>query len=541
MEAGDLQGGFRLGDWLVEPLQQRIVGRAGTFVLAEPQVRLLLCLAEHRGEEVDRRVLAERAWPGDPDAEARLAAAIADLQATLGDAPAHPHHLVPVGDEGYALIAHVEPVPRAAASDSGAPVASSVPPQPPPTFFGRVQRLVAELQRRQVFKVGASYLVAMWIVLQVAEVTFAPLHFPGWWTTALTILAILGLPIVIVLAWTYEITPGGIVVDTGDTGVGMKLPRARRAVAPVIVAGVTAMAGVTGLAWWRSIQTDVPAAATARDPGVPSIAVLPLVDMSPGGGNGYLGDGLSEELSMRLAQIPGLRVAARTSAFEFKDKSVDVRRIGQQLGVRHLIEGSVRRDGDSLRVTVQLIDARTGYHVWAGHYDRHWRDALALQDDIARAVSDALRVVLSGAAAPKPATKHALDVRAIDPYLEGLAVLRQPGDLSRLRQADQFFARCDRDRSVVRGRACGIVPQRRAALRPHSRSGRSRACGTILPNGARSRCVAVRHREGARGAVRRRRQVRAGGGRISQAAGTQPARRRTLCRARQRTGWQRAR
>jgi TolB-like protein/tetratricopeptide (TPR) repeat protein/DNA-binding winged helix-turn-helix (wHTH) protein len=440
MDAGDLRGGFRLGDWLVEPREQRVSGRAGTFVLPAEQFQLLLCLAEHCGEEVERSTLAERAWPGDPDADSKLTQALAALQAVLGDLPQHPRHLVPVGDDGFALIAHVEPLSAAG------PLRDATVAQKPswtresPTFFGRLTRLIAELQRRQVFKVAASYLVGMWIVLQVAEVTFAPLHFPEWWVTALTILAVLGLPIVVSLAWTYEITPVGIVVDTGDTLVGMKLPRARRAVAPVIVAGVTAMAGVTGFAWWRSIQTAEPAAAADVDPGVPSIAVLPLVDMSPGGGNGYLGDGLSEELSMRLAQVPGLRVASRTSAFEFKGKSVDVRRIGQSLGVRNVLEGSVRREGDNLRVTVQLIDAHTGYHVWAGNFDRSWRDVLAMQDEVARSVTDALKVMLSPGASRGHARFDKLDGRALEPYLAGFAQLRQAGDMSDLRSAASQFA-----------------------------------------------------------------------------------------------------
>jgi tetratricopeptide (TPR) repeat protein len=144
---------------------------------------------------------------------------------------------------------------------------------------------------------------------------------------------------------------------------------------------------------------------------------------------------------MRLAQIPGLRVAARTSAFEFKDRNVDVRRIGQSLGVRHVLEGSVRRDGDNLRVTMQLIDAATGYHVWAGSYDRGWSDVISIQDEIARSVSEALRIVLvPKATLPQTASASALDVRAVDPYLAGLALLRQSGDMSRLQEAAQRFA-----------------------------------------------------------------------------------------------------
>jgi TolB-like protein/Tfp pilus assembly protein PilF len=203
--------------------------------------------------------------------------------------------------------------------------------------------------------------------------------------------------------------------------------------------GVALMAGVTGFAWWRSIQTPVADVSPAPDPGVPSIAVLPLVDMSPGQGNEYLGDGLSEELSMRLAQVPGLRVASRTSAFEFKGKALDVRRIGQLLGVRHVLEGSVRRDGDNVRVTVQLVDARTGYHVWAGNFDRGWHDVLRMQDEVARAVTDVLQVVLSPQARQALATPGPADTAALEPYLAGLALLRRPSDLSVLDEAEGRF------------------------------------------------------------------------------------------------------
>jgi TolB-like protein/tetratricopeptide (TPR) repeat protein len=280
----------------------------------------------------------------------------------------------------------------------------------------------------------------MWIMLQVAEVTFEPLRLPEWWMTALTILAVIGLPIVATLAWSYEITPGGIVLDD-DSLDGVKMPRARRAVAPAIVAGVALMAVVTGVAWWRSIEMGGTEASPQVDTTHPSIAVLPLVDMSPSGGNSYLGDGLSEELSMRLAQVPGLRVAARTSSFEFKDRNVDVRRIGQSLGVRHVLEGSVRRDGDNLRVTMQLIDAADGYHVWAGSYDRSWSDVISIQDEIARSVTEALRIVLVPAeTSPGTASAASLDVRAVDPYLAGLAMLRQSGDMSRLTEAAKRFS-----------------------------------------------------------------------------------------------------
>ena len=356
----------------------------------------------------------------------------AALRALFGDKPRHPRYIASVGHDAYALIAHFEHV--APPATAMAPVAAG--PTAKKTFGARLLNLLVGFRQRHVFKVTASYLFGMWIMLQVAEVTFQPLHFPEWWMTALAILAVTGLPIVAVLAWTYEITPEGIMVDAGAdrTGVMRRLARRRRSIAPVIVLGVALMALVTGFAWWRSI--DVPASATATqapalEPGARSIAVLPLVDMSPAGGDAYLGDGLSEELSTKLAQIPGLRVAARTSSFEFKGRSLDVRRIGQSLGVRHVLEGSVRRNGNNVRVTVQLIDAATGYHVWAGNFDRQWRDVLDLQDDIALAVTDALQVVLKDKdQRHDDGSPHQVDTRAIDPYLAGLAALRLPGDLA---------------------------------------------------------------------------------------------------------------
>jgi TolB-like protein/Flp pilus assembly protein TadD len=170
-----------------------------------------------------------------------------------------------------------------------------------------------------------------------------------------------------------------------------------------------------------------------------TIAVLPLIDMSPGGGNEYVGDGLAQELSSRLARIPGLRVASRTSTFAFKGRNTDIRTIAQSLGVRHVLEGSVRREGDRLRVTAQLIDASSGYHVWSQSYDRTWRDILTIEDEVARAIVDALQVVLSGDIAQRfnrPPTTH---VEAFDLYLSGLAKLRQPLNAAQLADAEGNF------------------------------------------------------------------------------------------------------
>ncbi len=193
----------------------------------------------------------------------------------------------------------------------------------------------------------------------------------------------------------------------------------------------------------RTRQASTPATTGARSVVVvqppKSIAVLPLLDISPSGANEYLGDGLAQELSGRLSRIPGLRVAARTSAFAFKGRRADVRTIAQTLGVRHVLEGSVRREGDHLRVTAQLIDASSGYQVWSQNYDRSWQDLLAIEDDLARSIIGTLQVVLSSDLAGRLGQAPTGHLAAFDFYLAGLAKLRQPTTAAQLGEAEGLF------------------------------------------------------------------------------------------------------
>jgi TolB-like protein/DNA-binding winged helix-turn-helix (wHTH) protein/Flp pilus assembly protein TadD len=438
MDAGDLDRGFRLGDWLVEPRHSRISGNGVSHTVSSHQLRILQALAEHHGEIVEKSVLRERAWPGEPSSDEMLRSTMRELRRLLRDSPKDPRYIVRVAQRGYALIAHFEPLGDPAAAQPALSPGAVVIRSP---LLGRLPQLFSEMRRRSVFKVLGAYLVGMWVMLQVAETTFQPLMFPDWWLTALTILAVVGIPIVGMLAWSYEITPAGIELDSGDTA-RMALPRARRAIAPWLVAGVAMMMGVTGFAWWQTIaesKGQAPVTASAAEPATASVAVLPLVDMTPGGGNQYLGDGFAEEISAQLAQVPGLRVAARTSAFEFKDKSLDVRRIGEALGVRNVLEGSVRRDGDKLRVTVQLIDAKNGYHVWAGTYDRNWSDVIEIQDSISRAIAQKLEVVLTPESERKLNRGDTVNLAAYETYLAATSLLHKSNDLSQLNRAAELF------------------------------------------------------------------------------------------------------
>jgi len=380
-------------------------------------------------------------WPGQDGKDVLLDDTARSLRELLGGSTQNKPYIVGVDGDSFMLVMQPRQADSAAALQPSATAAIGQA-APAAESSRSLVALFLELKRRNVLRVLGAYAVGMWLVLQVAETTFEPLQLPAWWMTALTILAVVGAPIVFVLAWSYEITPGGIVLDEGVPG-GFKLPRARRALAPALVAGVALMAAVTGYAWWRTLGGEAAGSEQARGfvPSPESIAVLPFVDMSPQGESAYLGDGLSEELSSDLAKLPKLRVAARTSAFAFRGKDIDVRKIGEQLGVRYVLEGSVRREGNRVRVTAQLIDAVSGFHAWTQSYDRPWQDLIGIQTEISGAIAQQLQTVLTPEIAQQLKAARTLDSKAYDFYLAGVSQLRQAGTASNLEQAENNFRR----------------------------------------------------------------------------------------------------
>lgn len=219
-------------------------------------MQVLLCLVENKGEFVERRTLRGRAYPVEPFGDKKVRDAIAAWHAVFGDTPQRPRYIDAAGQDGYSLIAHIEPVHRMPMPERMVEAGMRNVNQPGAkrTLLSIASHLLVELRRRSVFRVAASYLVGMWILLQVAEVTFAPLHLPAWWITVLTILGVVGLPIMIVLAWTYEITADGLARDSADAEAAALLPSSHRVLAPAIIAGVVLMAAVTAYAWWESIR-----------------------------------------------------------------------------------------------------------------------------------------------------------------------------------------------------------------------------------------------------------------------------------------------
>ncbi len=314
------------------------------------------------------------------------------------------------------------------------------------------QRLFAEMKRRRVFRVIAVYGAVAFVILQVADIALPGLGLPEWTITLILALTFLGFPIAIVLAWAFELTPDGV-RKTEDAKPGeiteiVFAPASKR-----WPAGVLALVGVCALvagAWWVGRSTapaveatddtaDAEEVQSARNTEVlqlayadlsedsrPSIAVLPFADMSPGGDQEYFADGMTEELLNTLAKIRELRVAGRTSSFAYKGQDKDLREIGRELGVRYVVEGSVRKQDDRLRITAQLVDAGDNFHMWSEAYDRTLDDVFAVQEEIAEAVAAELQVSLGleegdGLVAPID------DLEAYDKYLTARARMRERG------------------------------------------------------------------------------------------------------------------
>jgi len=267
----------------------------------------------------------------------------------------------------------------------------------------KLQRWFAELRRRKVLRVAGVYLVAAWLAIQVADAVFEPLGVPAWALKLVIVLAALGFPVACALAWAFDVSRKGIertppLPDDAST----PLPAATVAQAPAL-----------------------PAAAT---PPAASVAILPFADMSPARDHEYFCDGIAEEIINALCCVRGLRVASRTSAFQFKGRSADVREIGKALGVGAVLEGSVRKAGDRVRITAQLVSAADGYHLWSESYDRQLEDVFAIQSDIAQRLVRALRGALTpseNALLERGGTRNA---QAYDLYLRGQQLLREYSD-----------------------------------------------------------------------------------------------------------------
>jgi len=312
-----------------------------------------------------------------------------------------------------------------------------MPSSSPPSY----QRLFADLKRRQVFRVMSVYGAVAFVVIQAADVVFPVIPLPPWTVSLVVWLCLLGFPIAVAMAWAFERTPEGLrrTDEAGEAELELivEQPSSRRW--PPGVAAVVGLALLVAGGWW-ALRGPL-----AGDASYESIAVLPFVDFSAGGNDAYFGDGLAEELLNALAGVPDLKVAARTSSFVFRGAERDVREIGRALDVETVLEGSVRRADDSLRVTAQLIDATTGYHLWSDEYDASAADIFRVQDALARSIVEALAVHLRGDTPERLFVGGTEDPAAYDLYLEARQ-LWTTRELPKLWSAlEKFDAAIERD------------------------------------------------------------------------------------------------
>ena len=273
----------------------------------------------------------------------------------------------------------------------------------------------AELKRRNVYKVAVAYIFAGWALSQGIAQVFPVFDVPNWVIRTIVVMIILGLPVALVLAWMFELTPQGIKrTETADA-----MPEATRKKKYVwiyvVVIGAAISIGLFFLGRYSAGNTTAsPAGITNK-----SIAVLPFDNLSRDPDNAYFCEGVQDEILTRLAKVADLKVISRTSTQHFKSTPDNLPQIAKQLGVAHILEGSVQKASDRVRVNVQLINALTDAHLWADTYDRKLTDIFAVETDIAKTVADTLQAKLSGSEKSSMAKTPTVNPEAYELYLKG--------------------------------------------------------------------------------------------------------------------------
>ena len=298
-----------------------------------------------------------------------------------------------------------------------------------------------EMKRRNVVRVGFAYVVVGWLVAQIAEMLFPAFGTPDWVFKTLVLLIGIGLPFAMLFAWAFEMTPEGI-KKTRDVDISLTLTHSTGRKLDFMIIGALAVAlgyFIYERQFLVEATDELPAAtveAAAEETNAPpvetvdetvdeitrrSIAVLPFLNMSSDDEQAWFADGLTEEILNSLARAPDLLVSARTSSFAYKGTSKDIPTIAEELGVRHILEGSVRRGGDRVRVTAQLIRAEDGFHLWSQTYDRTLDDVIQIQEEVAIEIAKALETAMDPDALAQMMKAGTSSVPAFEAYLKGLA------------------------------------------------------------------------------------------------------------------------
>ena len=298
---------------------------------------------------------------------------------------------------------------------------------------------VTELNRRNVFRVGVAYTVVAWVIAQAFDLATDSFAAPDWVMKVALAVLVAGLPVALVLAWAFELTPDGV-KKTEDVPIAESItPRTGRRLNYITTTAL--VLALAFIAWDKLGPDESTAGSSVADK---SVAVLPFADLSELQDQEWFTDGLTEEILNSLARLPELQVTARTSSFEFKNTNTDIGEIASKLGVAHVVEGSVRRIGDKLRVTAQLIRAHDGFHLWSETYDRNTEDLFDVQHDVAENIAASLDVVLDEDKRSRMFAIGTHNVAAFEAYIKGRnlfsqAHTRTTSKLVTLADANAFF------------------------------------------------------------------------------------------------------
>jgi adenylate cyclase len=297
----------------------------------------------------------------------------------------------------------------------------------------RIDNFFAELKRRNVYKVAVAYAVVAWLVIQAASIFLPAFNAPQWAMQIIILILMIGFPVALAFSWAFEITPEGIKLESEIEPTKSIARRTGRKIVAATIALAVVAAGLFVYQLVRS-KSDTPGSPNTATIENKSIAVLPFVDLSQAKDQEYFCDGISEEILDALAKVEGLRVVARTSSFLFKGKNADVSEIARKLNVRNVLEGSLRREGSRIRISAQLIDTRDGFHLWSETYERELQDVFAMQDEITRAIVNALKIKLAVAL---PVHKQP-NTEAYDLYLKGRYFVNRKTAVDTKRAIDYF-------------------------------------------------------------------------------------------------------
>lgn len=304
-----------------------------------------------------------------------------------------------------------------------------------------------ELQRRNVFRVASVYAITAWLVIQITVAIFPYLKIPNWVATAVIVFFLLGFPIALVLAWAFEMSPEGIVRTSSEEAENNPYPPAKKKpfTGTIINISLVALLILQYLyfSYWNPVSSE--AGETLQVVGNRSIAVLPFENLSTNEENEYFSDGLTEDIITQLSKINSLRVISRTSVLQYKDNPKPVKQIAEELGVTVVLEGSVRRIGDRIRISGQLIDAINDRHLWADSYNRNIESVFELQSDIAKTIASTLEAQLSDSEKKNLEKKPTDNITAYDFYLKGRDYYYQYTDESNEKAIEQFKMAIEQD------------------------------------------------------------------------------------------------